>query len=274
MKKLILLLTICAYPCTSEALWWKGQVRHITSTDSTVLVFIDGRYGIVLYKINFDNSDRIILKEEKDSNLCIKIEEEYDRYRRCRYTNPYACSPELEVYRKADWEHARGTETDSLLKIIDWYNKYLSITINVYHITTKGDIWLGGDCFLSYYHNGRFETISYMDLYEASDIEVIFCETNEPCPDRDPEYPDPSYECFCDRRKIGYIQSENGYVNFSTKPDDICASSLGIILDKVRVFYWDDEDNPDWYRVEVNYVKGYVLKDNISKQQSLLNIDE
>jgi hypothetical protein len=257
----IILLILCSLVYITEATpWIRGEtpwIIHIISTDSTVLVFIDEAEGVALYKINFDSAGKIILHKEKDSTMCSNIEREYSRYLKCRYSD--ICEPELDVYRKNDWA---WTTSDS----IDWHKIPLGLpVISVYHIANNGDVWLGGDCFLGYSRNGIFTIIFYVDSYESMNVD--FCEADKDCPEEEPGYPDPTYVCFCDGRKIGYISDANGFVNFRTAPC-ISAPIIGIILDEVRVFYWDNEDKGDWYKVEINEVKGYVHKSGIKPEQN------
>jgi hypothetical protein len=152
----------------------------------------------------------------------------------------------------------------------------------------KGEIWAGGiHCFVAYYHRGAVLQIFFKDQYELMGTRIGLLTEKEDCPEEEIQlafedgivyevfrygYHDPnimsvvSYDsiCFCDSRKTGYIGDDSGFVNFRTGPN-ISAPIIGIILDKVRVFYWDNEDKEDWYRVEINGKEGYVQKSGIKQ---------
>ncbi|GHT76620.1 hypothetical protein FACS189463_2050 [Bacteroidia bacterium] len=249
MKKTVVILILCSLPYTLKAVNW---IIHITSTDSIVSIFIDEPEEVALYRVHFDTFGILSWNKENDTTLCNKVEREYDKYLKCRFSG--TCDSELEVYKKNDWS----------LATIDWNKIPLGLPmVTIYHTCNNGDVWLGGDYFLGCNHTGVFTTIFYKDKYEEDGITIDFCETDEGCPELELGYPDPTYICYCDDRKLGYIQSANGYVNFYKEPN-VCSSSIGIILDKVRVFYWDDENSSDWYRVEINDVAGYVYKSQIT----------
>ncbi len=154
----------------------------------------------------------------------------------------------------------------------------------ILHIRDNGEVWWGTYCFVGYYYKGDDNynegtgiRIFFIDEYELQGTSIYLCSDEKNCPkEKEPiienydnwedyneamaelygdSYPDS--KCYCDGRKVGYIKDINGFVNFRIAPH-ISAPIIGIILDNVRVFYWDNEDNQDWYRVIVNDTEGYV----------------
>jgi hypothetical protein len=294
MKKTVLLITFCLIAGIVKAGEYEDEIfpwiRYISSNDSTVWLLVDRSEGdFVTYRIDFDKSGRIRCNEEDNDSLYTNVENQYHNY--CnwqKFKHPNAV-------RKADYD-----ESGNLWEIS---GKYLSVTdvlttSNVYmmpytecifHVRkNKGEVWVGGiHCFVAYYHRGAVLQIFFKDQYELMRTRIGFLKEGEECPEEMVEiefdedhigsevyrygYHDSSIMsvvssdsvCFCDNRKIGYIKDSNGFVNFRTAPN-ISAPITGIILDRVRIFYWDIEDNQDWYKVEINGVTGYVRKDNVS----------
>lgn len=272
-------------------------VRKILSNDSTVWILFNrnGNPDSILYKINFGNFNKIFWQEEQDYTLFDSINNENEKILKRTYSiidslnnanNTNHRKPNMLNNNwwsiEEEWsEIERHSNTFLCYRKSDvWKRKIYQLPTNlvsVLHMERghRRRIWIGGLCFVGYYYNEVFTRLFFIDDYKLQGTEAYICTEEINCPEeKEPEqgaeedmtmYGDsyPLSICYCDGRKLGYIQSENGYANFYKEFDDNCTPILGIILDKARIFYWDIEDNTNWYRVEINDVMGYVCKDNI-----------
>ncbi|MDR3226195.1 MAG: SH3 domain-containing protein [Prevotellaceae bacterium] len=150
--------------------------------------------------------------------------------------------------------------------------------ISTIFLRDNGEIWVGGYAFVAYYYNEMWTRIFFLDEYEFNGTDIVIVDKEEDIPViNDDELnneelarlygdsaPDAVY--FADGRKIGFIQDADGYVNFRKQPNGN-SEIHGIILSNVRVFYWDDK-NTNWWKVEVNNIKGYVHKSRIKQLES------
>jgi hypothetical protein len=292
MKKTVLLIAFCLFFSIVKADEFP-YVKYILSKNSTVWVLVSSVFDDVTYRIEFDRFGKITWKEETDTVLCNNMKREHDdSWKDEKRWNSFDKDGYL-------WK----IEGSLLCCMSKYGNKekiayQLPLSDGVLHIGDDGKVWWGKYCFIGYYQEcpnrgyqnyfaGEGIRIFFIDEYAMQGTGIYLCKEGEDCPEEDPEPKPEDYEneedyhaawleydemiggdgypasiCFCDGRKIGYIKDAYGFVNFRTAPG-ISAPIIGIILDKVRVFYWDDEDNPDWYRIEINEVTGYVLKNNI-----------
>jgi hypothetical protein len=261
MKKIILLIVTCLFTCFAKAdePFW---VWNITSKDSMIWVSIN--IPKVTYKIIFRGS-KIAWGEEKNSTLLREIEKE-------KYENDIK-----DVDTKTQGSACAIVDGSvCFLENGNWKEVFHVPyrLINHLNIRDNGEILVGGyGLFFGRYHDGVFTRIFFIDGYELQNVNIDIRTEKEGCPEENPDTenseemgddfsPYPSSVCFCDGRKIGYINDADGYVNFRSTPN-MQAPIIGIILDRVRVFYWDDGNNGNWYKVEINNVEGYVHKSRI-----------
>jgi len=286
MKKIIFLITVCLCVSIAKADEFP-YAYYFSSKNSTVWICVSAnRNNCPIYKIDFDNSGKISWGEEKNLTVYNKIANEHRDYINRLYpTTDY--TQLITVYDKKNdllWaEKRRGWL--SFCKNDIWVNVYQipdrTIGLTVLHSGNDGKVWVGGYAFVGYYHNEVFTEIFFIDEYDLQGTSIYTCEEDncieEELSEEDfDSYDDyvlamygpgyPSEICFCDGRKIGYINDSDGFVNFRSAPN-ISAPIIGIILDNVRVFYWDNENNRDWYRVEINDTTGYVHKSRIKSKK-------
>jgi hypothetical protein len=292
MKRKVLLTVVCLLSCFVQADEFP-YVNQIVSNDSTVWLLISTNHsnGHLTYRIDFDNLERIYWREETDSVLCSNIKKQYAE----SWKYPNLLKKRTTAYDKSGnlWE-IRGTSLGFSNNDNGWKELYHceSCIECVLHIRDNGEIWIGGYSFIGYFYKKEFQRIFFIDEYEMQGTYIYVCEEGESCPEDEPQ-PDPNdYKteeeyavamseweaidsgdgypqslCYCDGRKIGYIKkNNNGFVYFRTAPN-ISAPIIGIILDKVRVFYWERENNIGWYQVEINNVTGYVHKSHIERKK-------
>jgi uncharacterized protein YgiM (DUF1202 family) len=284
MKKILLFLIFYlskTYIATSDEFPW---VNQILSKNSTVWILISQNRSpdSILYKINFDNSGKIYWGEETDYTLYnnLRNEKKTNVERMEIQDNRYVCWTIKYEWSKIDHK-TNGFLCYKQFGI--WEKAYQVPTklISILHAGNNGKIWIGGYCFVAYYYNGIGTIVFFMDEYELQGTYIVICEKESDCPEEEPEpYSEeeitihgdgyPSSVCFCDGRKIGFIYDRDGYVNLRTEPNTT-SSIIGIILNRVRIFYWDIE-NSNWYKVEINGVEGYVHKSRI--KQNLHNTTE
>lgn len=299
MKKLIQLSVFCFFVVIVKAGEYDGEifpcVKYISSNDSIVWLLVgdnDSENIRVTYRIECDKFGKIYCSEEEDYLLNTNVENQYKNY--CNWKK----SKHPSGVRTEDFDNAgnfweiRGKDLyvnsakDARNVIIPYLDCILHVRKN------KEEIWIGGThCFVACYHNGGVSRIFFKDQYELMDTHVEVLLEGENCPEReiftefDEEhivfevFPYGDYDpnvmsvvshdsiCFCDGRKIGYINDDDGFVNFRTEPN-ISAPVIGIILNKVRIFFWNNENNGDWYRVVVNDTEGYVHKSRIKLEKN------
>jgi hypothetical protein len=278
MKKTVLFIAFCLFAYSTKADHalvsdYVPYVKYILSNNSTVWIFVrEHRVGCdtVLYRFDIDNSGKIDWAEERDSSLYCIMKNEYDTYTKNLYSETHNTQPK-KLHDKSGrcWEVDKYDvyyyDSSNVQKIV-YQIPELVLEISVLHVRNNGEIWFGGDDFIGYYHNEVFTRIFVMDSYKAQGTDLSICTEEKACPEEEEQEDDSDnyaeWLCFCDGRKIGYIKDSDGFVNFRTAPD-ISAPIIGIILDRVRVFYWDNENNGDWYRVEINGVEGYVHKSKV-----------
>jgi hypothetical protein len=193
-------------------------------------------------------------------------------------------------------EFYRNDKKESVLKLKQIHDEFTIPGIDTYtavSVKDNDEIWADGHVgyagtFVAFYNKKVWKRLFFTDRYESQNTHIYICEKGENCPEGEPEPDRNSYEteeeyntalsdylsieggdgypsslCFCDGRKIGYIEDKDGYVNFRNRPD-IKSDIIGIILDRIRVFYWENE-NSDWWKVEINDVEGYVHQSRIKK---------
>jgi len=263
MKKAVLLIVICLFSCFAKAdepLW----VDYISSKDSTVWIVVN--IPDIIYKIVFDGSGKICWGKETDSVLCNTIKNEYSCYiKHINSTNDHTkLKTAYDKKSKLSWSVKEGElrvcESKTLMSDVEKKGyDYLCFC--------ESDDWINA------------YQIPVIDEYNTQGVRAYTRTEEEACPkekeanpedyDNEDDYeeaialaPSPSSICFCDGRKVGYIKDSDGYVNFRNAPS-ISAPIIGIILDNVQVFYWDDKNNGNWYRVEINDITGYVSKSRV-----------
>jgi hypothetical protein len=265
---------ICLFASIAKAdePYW---VRHITSKDSTVWIRLN--IPDVIYKIIFNDSGKIYWEEEKDSASIVNLMNEYKNLE-------YEYDMYFDKKNNRLWHLKYGAVY--VQENNDWKEVFFIpySLLSQLHVRENGEVWAGGLCYVGYYRDGAFTRIFFIDDFQ--DTNIILCAEDDVCheeeePQREDfdteedyreahtgwEIGDSRLVCFCDGRKTGYIQSAIGYVNFSANPNDPCAPPLGIILDNVRIFYWENE-NSNWWKVEINEAEGYVHKSGIKPEQN------
>jgi hypothetical protein len=301
MRKIVLVITFCLFAgiVKADTFPW---VSYISSKDSTVWVLVGTNFGVVTYRIDIDRYGKIVWREGNDTVLWNNIKKENKES-----SNDQQLAKKRRNSLDKDgnlWEiqgdYLYGTDKYDYNRITTAYQ--LPASDGVLHIGDNGKIWWGTYCFIGYYQKSPNYDYSFfgegvrmflIDAYKAQGTSIYLCEGDTGCPESEIKEPSPNdydnlddyhsamseylaYEggdgypeslCFCDGRKIGHIKDVNGFVNFRTSPN-MSAPVIGIILDRVRVFYWDNEDNGDWYKVEINEVKGYVHKSGIKPEQN------
>jgi hypothetical protein len=296
MKKTVLLIALYLLPCISKADWFPS-VQYISSKDSTVWVLVSTIYDFRTYKIDIDRFGKIVWKEETDTVLCNNMVREYNN----SWKDTLSAKKRWNSFDKDGclWKiegtYLYFTDNYDYNKIKIAYE--LPISGGILHVGDNGKVWWGIYSFFGYYQKcqnrdyqnyfyGEGVKIFFIDEYATQGSSIYLCKEGEDClEEQEPEEKDydnledyhtamseylaeeggdgyPQWLCFCDGRKIGYIKDSDGFVNFRTVPD-ISAPIIGIILDRVRVFYWDNENNGDWYRVEINGIEGYVQKSKV-----------
>ena len=257
-QRVILSITMGLLFCMAKAQNEAPIFLQFKSNDSAVWMLIMGQPGTV-YSIVFGKSGKIRWTEN---------DELYDKL--WKYHVEIRDQEDNGLYDKngnlwrTGWASGKGQSAlfcnDKVIHMLP-YNVYDKV-----HIRDNGEVWTGGFDYVGYYHNGVFTRIFLIDKYKAQGTDIYTCTEGVDCPEEKKVYDSgdgyPTAIYFSDGRKIGYIKDPDGYVNFRTAPN-ISAPIIGIILDRVRVFYWDDNPNNNWYRVEVSEVSGYVHKSRI-----------
>ena len=275
MNKTIILIFACLLSCVMKAgvIGEFPSIIQFMSKDSTVWILVDEAYGLVAYRIDFDKSGKIRWSENETPELAENLWKYYVKVR-------YQGKDKKDYDKNGNlWEIGFGT----LLCNDKEVHEIPYMGCCILHIRDNGEVWTGGIDYVGYYYNGTWRRIFVIDKYRAQSTEIKICK-EKGCPEEkkldledydDTEFYDgevvmadgyPESICFCDGRKIGCVKAPDGFVNFRTEPN-ISSPIIGIILDNVRVFYWDNESNDDWYRVLINETEGYVHKSKIKIQQ-------
>jgi hypothetical protein len=278
MKKTVLFIIAYCSVCITKA----DEIPYVESffsKDSIVWILVSKNYSggnPGIYRIDFHSSGKITWSEERDNEICMNV---LDAKRYIKGKPVY--DKKSNLFWIVNEEQLRYGKPDVWTGVAVIPRRQI-IEVSALHIGDDSKVWVGGYAFVGYYHNRIFTRIFFIDNYALQGTFVEICEEGKECPEEkepDPEdydniedydeaigglYGDgyPSSVCFCDGRKIGYINDADGYVNFRSAPD-AQAPIIGVILDRVRVFYRDDGNNGNWYKVEVNDVEGYVHKSRI-----------
>jgi hypothetical protein len=306
MKKIISILILNSFVYVAIADEFPYVHYFLSKDSTVWFLVSRNGYGSsdILYKIKFDNSGEINWGEEKDSTIYNKINTEYRNYiKHCYSINDHtqlkifydkknklswAIRPEWSDIEKRNENYLCFTQSNYWEKV--YKIPAHAVEITDMHIGDNGNVWLGGYAFVGYYKNKTFTRFFFTDGYELQNTDIYLCAEGNACPeekapkredyDNEEDYEEAYREwdlsiggdgypisiCFCDGRKIGFIDDNDGYVNFRTEPNTT-SSIIGIILSGVRIFYWENEKN-NWWKVEINGEEGFVHKSRIKPQQN------